>query len=513
MIPKKLPLLFAIDSLSISRVVNRLGKVLLLACLWPTLLIASPPPPWTGAISAGGDGYTIAQGIKAIGSIGYFVTGQFSSRAKFSGTTLYSRGGTDMFLAKYDRTGNLLWIVTAGGGGDDVGRSLDTDGENNVYVTGWFTDDATFSSVNGASKTIHGSGFTIFLARYSPDGNLAWVQTGTIDYSGYYNFGYGVAVDSAANNVYISALSQFNTTFSSDNGVSSTVSGVGTWHMVVAQYGTDGNFHWAQTNQANPNSVPSGIAVYHSTGDSPGGAYVTGWLENQTIFSSANGNNINVDGFSPGQSTFDYPNDAFVAKYDQNGNAIWVNHVGGYKAIGNAIAVSAIGDVSLVGFIGNVDSPGQATTIVTSQPPRKNYFLNDLWLTYPYNPDALIVTYTAAGVLKKALRIGHDGSENATGVAYDSQDNLYVAGVSQQIPGDRAHLFLRKYDAAGLVWEQKAQSSALWSAPGSVPAVSIDDFDGMIYVAGGYQNWARFGPSTLTGHNPASMFVAELPLE
>ncbi len=501
---KHFPLVSSVDISSTNRALNRLAMALLLTCLWPMLAIASTPP-WIGAMSAGGLGDTLARAIKAAPDGGYYVTGQFDSTAYFSGTALVSHGGSDIFLARYASSGKLLWIVPAGGPGDDVGSGLDLDRDGNVYLTGWFTDTGKFDSTNNTSRTVSGTGYTIFLARYSQDGNLAWVQTGVI-YLPFdaYNFGYGVAVDSAAGTVYIAALSQGNTTFSSENSVASTISGVWTWHMVVAQYGTDGNFKWAQTNQANPNSVPDGIAV-----DSTGDAYIAGWLENQTTFSSANGNDITVTGFSPGQTTLDYPDDAFLAKYDKNGNVLWVNHVGGYKATGATVAVSPSGEVSLVGFIGNIDSPGEAGTIVTSQPPRKNYILNDLYITDPYNPDALIVTYTAAGVLERALRIGQGGSEVATGVTYDANGDLYVVGISRQSPTIRANLFIRKYQGGSLEWEQKAGSSALWVTGGTVPAVSVGA-NGIIYVAGGYQRWARFGPSTLYGGGSSNMFVAEL---
>ena len=461
MIFVRFPLLSIADISNTNRSLKRLGMALLLACLWPMLAIASTPP-WSGAISAGGNGYTLARAIKAAPGGGYYVTGQFDSTAYFSGTAVVSRGGPDIFLAKYASSGKLLWIVTVGGLGDDQGWGLDLDGGGNVFLTGYFSDSGSFDSANKTHKTVQGSGYTIFLARYSPDGNLAWVQTGTSDYGGL-AYGYGVAVDSAANTVYIAALSQGNTTFSSENGIVNTIAGVSTWHMVLAQYGTDGNFRWAQTNQASPNSVPYGIAV-----DSAGDAYVTGWLEDQTTFSSANGNDITVNGFSPAQSNGDYPDDAFLAKYDKNGNALWVNHIGGYKAIGNGVAVSPSGEVSLAGFVGNFDSPGEASTIVTSQPPRKNYILNDAFITDPFNPDVLIVTYTAAGVLERAVRIGHGGSETANGVTYDANGDLYVVGVSEQSPTIRANLFLRKYHGGTLVWEQKAGSSALWNYLGAV---------------------------------------------
>ncbi len=477
--------------------------LLFLAFLSPTLAMAWQPA-WLGATSAGGDGYTLAHATKVAPNNDHYVTGQFSSTAKFSGTTLKSRGGSDIFLAKYTASGTLAWIVTAGGLSDDVGWGVDLDSDGNVYLTGWFTGDGTFNSVNNATKTVSGPGYTIFLAKYSSAGNLTWVQTGTVSDPSVYNFGFGVAVNSAAHTVYITALSQENTTFSSENGIVNTVSGPWTWHMVVAKYGTDGNFKWAQTNQGAPNTAPSGIAV-----DVNGNAYITGWLEDVTTFTSANGRNISVTGFSPAQSNLDYPCDAFLAKYDANGNALWVNHIGGYKAISSAVAVSPTGEVSLVGYIGNVNSSGEAMTTVTSQPPRKNYYLIDAFITDPYNPDLLIVTYTAAGVLETAYRIGHGGDESANGVAYDSKGDLYVVGIARQTPTIRANLFIRKYHCPTLLWEQKAGSSALWLPGGAPPAVSVGQ-TGAIYVVGGFQMWARFGPSTLTGHGSADMFVAQL---
>ncbi len=483
-----------------------LRLLLLLAFLSPTVAMAWQPA-WLGATSSGGDGYTLAHSIKVAPNNDHYVTGEFSSTAKFSSTTLKSRGGSDIFLAKYTASGSLAWIVTAGGTSDDVGRGVDLDSDGNVYITGWFTNSGTFDSVNQTTKTVSGTGDVIFLAKYSSAGNLAWVQTGTITDSSLESFGYGIAVNSAAHTVYITALSQTDTTFSSENGIVNTVPGVGTWHMVVVKYDTGGNFKWAQTNEASPNSVPSKIAV-----DVNGNAYVTGSLEDTTTFTSANGKDITVTGFSPAQTTGDYPIDAFLAKYDTNGNAVWVNHIGGYIATGSDVAVSPSGEVTLVGYVGNVNSSGEAITTVTSQLPRKNYYLIDAFMTDPYNKDLLIVTYTAAGVLETAYRIGHGGDEAASGVAYDSNGDLYVTGIARQTPTIRANLFIRKYHGPTLLWEQKAGSSALWVPGGATTAVSVGQ-TGAIYLAGGFQTWARFGPSTLTGHGSADMFVAQLASE
>ena len=63
--------------------------------------------------------------------------------------------------------------------------------------------------------------------------------------------------------------------------------------MFLVKYDTSGNFQWGQTNQASPNSFSNSVAV-----DTKQNAYVTGWLEAITTFSSNDGNDITVTGFS-----------------------------------------------------------------------------------------------------------------------------------------------------------------------------------------------------------------------
>jgi hypothetical protein len=43
----------------------------------------------------------------------------------------------DIFIAKYDSSGNLLWAKKAGGTNDDIGYKLSVDGGGNVCLTGY----------------------------------------------------------------------------------------------------------------------------------------------------------------------------------------------------------------------------------------------------------------------------------------------------------------------------------------------------------------------------------------
>jgi len=499
---------------------STLKSAIVVCFLITTAVCANTPESWSWlqATSFGGVGDDIAVAVKAGSDGSQYFTGQFSSSIQFGNTLLTSNGGQDIFLSKSDPSGAELWAVQAGGPNDDFATAVALDGSDNIYLTGLFSDSATFGSTDGSTIPVTGNGQTIFLAKYNLSGVLAWVQTGTTGDSAADNNGAGVAVEPTTGTVYLAGYSQDNTVFSSANGKHHTVPGVGTWHMVLVKYDTDGNFHWGETNAAGPNSLGLSVAV-----DKKGSAYVAGWLENQTTFYSRDGKNISITGFSPAQTDSNYPDDGFLVKYDSRGNAKWANHFGGYKGYANSVAVSPAGEVSLVGMVGNINygSTGEASTTVTSQPPGQNVDIGGGSFTNPYNQDVFVATYDGRGVLKKVLRIGGPENEAATGVAYDASGLLYLTGVFQSpfnigtrhlFGNHQQNLFVLQYAGKNLRRVATAVNATVWPPSWVVgPGLSVD-LAGNVFVVGTYANTARFGSITLTSAGGLDAFLAELML-
>jgi hypothetical protein len=419
-----------------------------------------------------------------------------------------------MFLAKYGSGGKLLWILQVGGAGDDIGFDLGVGGAGNIYVTGKITNTAIFQSLNGPSKTVVGVGETIFLAKYSPSGTLLWVQTGIAGFSN--NEGFGLAVQPATGTVFVTGRAGDQVTFSSADGSQHTLPGPAHWHMYLVKYDQNGNFQWGEWNQANPNSVGHKVVM-----DFSGSAYVTGWFESLATFHSADGKDVTITGLSgPVQTAPDYPNDAFIVKYDSNGNVKWVNDIGGYKAIGTDIATSPKGKITLTGFIGNVNNgaPSQAATIVTSQPGGTSVNLGGGQFTVPYNKDVVIATYNSSGVLLKANRVGGSQDEAGSGIAYDDQGNLYVEGVFQaglniqghSLTGTKPYnVFVVKEAPTGWVaWVKKADGAGTNSFEDD-PRIAVESED-TVLVTGAFQNTAVFGGITLNSAGAEDIFLAEL---
>src|SRR2546427_3355375 len=80
----------------------------------------TPPFRWAARAGSTFDDYSRGIAVDAAGNS--YVTGSFHDVVAFGSTNLTSSGGFDIFVAKYDNAGNVLWAQQAGSSlYDDVG--------------------------------------------------------------------------------------------------------------------------------------------------------------------------------------------------------------------------------------------------------------------------------------------------------------------------------------------------------------------------------------------------------
>lgn len=111
-----------------------------------------------------------------IDSTGFiYLTGGFRGTKPFGPSTGISNGGRDIFVLKYDSSGNQIWLRTAGGILDDRGNSITVDIEQDVYITGEFRDIVIFGTdtVNNNGSP---NGRDIFVAKITKGGNWVWAK-------------------------------------------------------------------------------------------------------------------------------------------------------------------------------------------------------------------------------------------------------------------------------------------------------------------------------------------------
>src|SRR5437764_11653492 len=112
------------------------SPAVVLTISFSSAIATAQPSPFRWAVQAGGTFDDFSRGIAVDASGNSYVTGSFHDLAVFGDVTLTSTGGYDIFVAKYDSTGKVLWANQAGGSNfDDHGLAIALDGAGNCYVT------------------------------------------------------------------------------------------------------------------------------------------------------------------------------------------------------------------------------------------------------------------------------------------------------------------------------------------------------------------------------------------
>src|ERR1700756_5471296 len=109
-------------------------KLIFVLVLAPCMARAGLAFDWV--IQSSGSGTASGQGIAADTNGNIYVAGSFRGTVGFGSTNLTSAGGSDIFVAKFDNSGNLQWIQQAGGTNNDQGAAVAVDASGNVFVTG-----------------------------------------------------------------------------------------------------------------------------------------------------------------------------------------------------------------------------------------------------------------------------------------------------------------------------------------------------------------------------------------
>ncbi|CCI23897.1 conserved hypothetical protein [Microcystis aeruginosa PCC 9809] len=298
------------------------------------------------------------------------ISSESSGNTYVSGRT---EGGEDAFVAKYNANGNQLWMAQFGTSGYDSATGVSSDGSGNVYVSGY--TDGSFPSYTNLGS------YDAFVAKYDTSGNPVWVKqfsTSSHDYAE------GISSDSNGN-VYVSGK-----TFGSFLGYTN----LGLYDAFVAKYDGNGNQLWLRQFGTSGDDEITGISS-----DSSDNVYVTG----------------STKGGLPGYSNLG-SYDAFVAKYDGNGNQLWLRQFG------------TSGNDEITGISRDIDNNVYVTGYTTGSLPGN---IN------AGGSDAFVAKYNANGTLNWVRQFGTSAADSANGIRIDSSGNVYVTGdTSGGLPGN-----------------------------------------------------------------------------
>lgn len=105
---------------------------------------------------------------------GPVATGRFSGQVSFGGNPATAAGLDDVFVARFNAGGGLVWSHTFGSGGVDNGRAL-TIGLGRVYLSGAFS--GSIFPIGAGTKLSSAGGEDLFVSSYRyADGAVRWAR-------------------------------------------------------------------------------------------------------------------------------------------------------------------------------------------------------------------------------------------------------------------------------------------------------------------------------------------------
>jgi len=277
-------------------------------------------------------GAVCVDGSSGVNVAGYFQdTVDFDPQAPSDPHT--SSGGIDIFLSKFDTDGNYHWVRTWGGSGQDSACNIINDGDNNIYIAGYFQSTVDFDPGAGSDQHSSHGDDDAYLCKFDTEGLFLWARTwGASDE----DIGFHVGWDGLLN-LYVSGSFRGSVDFDPGAGTETRTAN-GYNDAFLSKFDLNGTFQWVRAWGSSYYDVASGVAAADDN------IYVTGYFSNTVDFDPGPG----VDNHS---SVGEY--DAFLGKFDSGGDFKWTHTwgAGGWDK-GSRVTVDDAGNCYGTGYAG-----------------------------------------------------------------------------------------------------------------------------------------------------------------
>lgn len=398
------------------------------------------------------------------------LAGEISGPVKFGEVEVAGVGQLDMFVAKLDSSGKLLWVRTGGGSGVDRAYAVAADAGGNIYVGGHYSSsDAEWS---GVRLPLIGE-YDLFLAKYSASGDLLWVKTGG---GPGYDYVHGLAVDPSGNVVVVGAMAGSSAleTTRFENGPGG--------HLFCAKYDPEGALLWARSTSGKAAGSGHGVAT-----DGRGNIYVGGM-------------NSGVGEFGGRKLETVQGQEALVASLTPSGEVEWLTTYGGTPScLVHEITCDQLGRVWVAGMF-----RGGAT------------FGHEKFVTSGDKDNDAFVAHIGSGGDLKWVRVAQGkGTDYGLGVATDGEGNSFwcgtfaetvsLAGASLTSRGS-SDIHLSAFDLEG----NRSWTMQMGGVGGDNAYSLAYDRGGFVMIGGAHGADAQFGGYLLKDHGGGALYGGKI---
>ena len=416
-------------------------------------LIIDPNPNLEWGTYYGGGGNEEGMSIFGDADGNVFVTGYTMSKNGIATTgshqETYSTADWDAFVAKFNTNGVRQWGTYYGGEtGSSIGRRISCDTDGNIFVTG-FTKSTTGIATSGAHQetyaggSVYGIAGDAFVVKFNTNGIRQWGtyyggdgddcglgiscdENGYVFITGLTSSAAGIATSGAYQEVYA-------------GGIAGSLEG----DVFVVKFNTNGVCQWGTYYGGNGLDIGEGISY-----DGNGNVFVTGNTNSTTGIATSGAYQETYAGGSGGS----YEADAFIAKFNTDGNYQWGTYYGGSKCdVGLGISCDTTGNVFVTGYTASENG------IVTSG-AHQDTFAGGSY----HGCDAFVAKFNTNGVCQWGTYYGGSMDDQGNGVCYDGDGNIFVigytgsetgiatSGAHQEINAGSDDAFIVKFNSDGV---------------------------------------------------------------
>ncbi len=264
------------------------------------------------ARNIGSDNIELIKAIAVNADDSLIITGEIRGTIRFDTIELKSAGDADIFLAKLDAKGAVVWAKRFGSTGQDYGRAVAVDSRGDIVLGAEFSGTVDFG---GKQPLTHVGNRDALLAKYDADGNYVWAKGWG---SSFNDLAVDVAVDPADNVIVVGSFED------KLDLAGVPLTSAGTADAYIAKFSPDGVLAWAKSYGADNNDRADAVGV-----DKFGNILFAGWFWYKVDF---------------GGGALESPNrniDIFVVKLSPAGDHLWSRRFGDKdhdRAFGIAVA-------------------------------------------------------------------------------------------------------------------------------------------------------------------------------
>lgn len=240
----------------------------------------------------------------------------------------------DGTITRLDNSGNIIWTNYISGTGNDEALSVCLGRDGNIYITGYYSQVVTLTTVSGSTITLANipagsTNPTAFIASYTPAGALRWAVR-----DGGSSADYGMSITSTSNGVV--AVGNYMNKNAVIQGVA-PAQNLNAAHndVFIVKYGFAGNPLWYVTGGSSVDDYTGTLSLTNQRYDITSyldKIYVTGMYGNNSIsFSGVNGD-ISATAVTT-IADADATEDAFLIAINNSGTVQWgrsVDHGNGF---------------------------------------------------------------------------------------------------------------------------------------------------------------------------------------